>query len=293
MSRKFLATLLLSAALPLAAFGAGGFLGVKVKPVEEGDAAGVLEVQEATAGGPAAAAGLKKGDLLLDMDGKPILGAEAFTTRIRQTAAGEVLTLLIRREGKEETLAVTLGERPAELDKPAKAEALQSPILGKPLPDLALAHPLQGEAWDPKDLKGKVLVIDLFQYGCPGCWRVSLPAAQKMHEEYRDDTRLRVLAIATAFEKAQYPVMADEDKIKGALKQAGYTFPVMRDKDEESVKILRFAGTYGTPMTVVVDAEGVVRWHGFNASPESVKEIHDLVAKLLPPAQEKGKAGHE
>ena len=45
------------------------------------------------------------------------------------------------------------------------AAADESPILGKPLPTFELSHPLQGDAWQHGDLKGNVVVLDLFQVG--------------------------------------------------------------------------------------------------------------------------------
>ena len=51
----------------------------------------------------------------------------------------------------------------------------------------------------------------------------SLPEAEKIHKLYADDERVRVVAVATAFEKEQYPWMADEDKIRARLKAEGWT----------------------------------------------------------------------
>ncbi|KAF0244486.1 MAG: hypothetical protein FD180_2447 [Planctomycetota bacterium] len=47
----------------------------------------------------------------------------------------------------------------------APAFADDGPLVGKPLPGIAISHPLQGEAWMPADLKGQIVVLDLFQLG--------------------------------------------------------------------------------------------------------------------------------
>jgi hypothetical protein len=109
----------------------------------------------------------------------------------------------------------------------------------------------------------------------------SLPHAQKLYERFKRDERVRVVAVATAFEKAQWPWMADEDKIRQALRQNGWEFPVMRDRDEQTVKILGLRGRYGTPMTLVVDPFGVVRWHNFNGSAQTARQVDETVEKLL------------
>ena len=43
--------------------------------------------------------------------------------------------------------------------------AQPSPLVGKPLPELELSHPLQGDAWSPGKLLGSVIVLDVFQLG--------------------------------------------------------------------------------------------------------------------------------
>jgi hypothetical protein len=109
----------------------------------------------------------------------------------------------------------------------------------------------------------------------------SLPHAQKLYERFRKDKRVRIVAVATAFEKKQYPWMADEEKIRQALREKNWQFPVMRDKEEKTVRILGLAGTYGTPTTLVVDSFGVVRWHGFNPSGKTAAEVEATVERLL------------
>ena len=47
----------------------------------------------------------------------------------------------------------------------ACAAAPAQGLVGKPLPELALSHPLQGEAWNQADLRGAVVVLDVFQLG--------------------------------------------------------------------------------------------------------------------------------
>ncbi len=109
----------------------------------------------------------------------------------------------------------------------------------------------------------------------------SLPRAQKLYEKYKGDERVSVVAVATAFEKDQYPWMADEEKILSALRQNKWEFPVMRDKDEASVRIVGLKGTYGTPMTLVIDPGGIVRWHDFNGTAETADAVDATVDRLL------------
>lgn len=109
----------------------------------------------------------------------------------------------------------------------------------------------------------------------------SLPHAQKLYEAHGKDERVRIVAVATAFEKEEYPWMADEQQIKAALDKKGWTFPVMRDAEEQSVRIVGMGNSYGTPMTLVLDAEGTVRWHGFNATHETATSVAKTLDRLL------------
>ena len=65
------------------------------------------------------------------------------------------------------------------------------------------------------------------------------------------------------------------------MKQEGLEFPVMRDKDEQTVKIVGMGGSYGTPLTIVLDADGIVRWHGFNATAETAAQVDAVLEELL------------
>ena len=110
----------------------------------------------------------------------------------------------------------------------------------------------------------------------------SLPHAQRLHERFAGDERVRVVAVATAFEKEEYPWMADEAQIRRTLEQKGWTFPVMRDTDaEQIVRTLTLNGRTGTPMTLVVDAAGIVRWHAFNGTDDTARSVDETVERLL------------
>jgi serine protease Do len=69
---------------------------------------------------PAAKAGLKDGDVILELDGKPVESANNLRLRISQTAPGSTVKLGISRDGKAQDVSVTLGELPPDA---AAAEA--------------------------------------------------------------------------------------------------------------------------------------------------------------------------
>lgn len=65
---------------------------------------------------PAASAGLRPGDLLININGKPIRNGYDAMNRVASSSPGDVMTFSIWRQGKLITLNVTVGERPRRLD---------------------------------------------------------------------------------------------------------------------------------------------------------------------------------
>jgi len=117
-----LATVLVVGVVPLAhaeAPTAKPYLGVAVGPAEK--EAGAL-IREVTPKSPAEQAGLKQGDVIRKTDDKDVKDAQALVEMIGSHKAGDKLTFQVMRDGKEQAVTVTLGERPVE--KPVKtAEA--------------------------------------------------------------------------------------------------------------------------------------------------------------------------
>jgi S1-C subfamily serine protease len=98
--------------------GLPGYLGVLVSAAERG-MDGAL-VQEVTPDSPAAKAGLRRGDRIVKMDDKGLTSVEAFLRNVAARKPQEKMKLGIMRDGKEQMLTVTLGERPpAERPGPA------------------------------------------------------------------------------------------------------------------------------------------------------------------------------
>ena len=98
---------------------ARGFLGVQIQPVtpEVADAIGLKEpkgalVSSAEPNGPAAKAGLKRGDTIMALDGSQVKDARDLTRKVGQRAPGAKAELTLWRDGKEQKLTVLLGKQP-------------------------------------------------------------------------------------------------------------------------------------------------------------------------------------
>lgn len=83
-----------------------GFLGVGTEDTDEG-----LRVKKVGRESPAEEAEIKKGDLLLEMNGEKLENKEGFQAQLNEMAPGDKVELLIKRGGKELKIELKLGER--------------------------------------------------------------------------------------------------------------------------------------------------------------------------------------
>lgn len=71
--------------------------------------------------------------------------------------------------------------------------------IGQKAPLLSVSDWAQGEPVNFDQLSGRVVLAEVFQVNCPGCFLYSLPQAIELHQKYSDQG-LTVLGVATAFE---------------------------------------------------------------------------------------------
>jgi serine protease Do len=96
----------------------GGYLGVggvevtseKVKALGLKEEGGVL-VSSVTEDGPAAKAGIKEGDVVLEYNGAPVQGTVQFQRLVGETPPGREVKLTIWRNNASQTIVATIGER--------------------------------------------------------------------------------------------------------------------------------------------------------------------------------------
>ncbi|MDP4676783.1 MAG: trypsin-like peptidase domain-containing protein [Candidatus Nanopelagicales bacterium] len=69
--------------------------------------AGAL-IEEVTAGGPAANAGIQPGDVITAVDGRPVTDARTLVIAIRSNAPGDSIVLTVNRAGQQEQVSVIL-----------------------------------------------------------------------------------------------------------------------------------------------------------------------------------------
>jgi serine protease Do len=94
-----------------------GWLGVVIQPITPelaeqfklDDKSGAL-VSKVDSKGPAAAAGIQRGDVIVQFDGKPVKRMEELPRLVASTPIGREAEVVVKRDGKEKTFDVKVGE---------------------------------------------------------------------------------------------------------------------------------------------------------------------------------------
>jgi putative serine protease PepD len=96
------------------------FVGVDLNPDSTGGAQIATSSRTSggssvVAGGPAAKAGLRPGDLITAIDGHSITSTEQFIEDVDQYEPGQTITLTVHRGGSTKAIKLTLGARPKSI----------------------------------------------------------------------------------------------------------------------------------------------------------------------------------
>ena len=118
-----------------------GWLGVRIQDVtpDVAEAIGLSEAKGAlitdVPEGPARKAGMLAGDVVQTFDGKPVDDTRDLVRRVADAPIGEAVAVVVLRDGRQETLQVTLGRR-------EEAESESTPAVAGPAPEPAEAEVL-------------------------------------------------------------------------------------------------------------------------------------------------------
>jgi S1-C subfamily serine protease len=88
-----------------------GYLGVSLDTPSLGRAGALVNTVEQ--GSPAEQSGLEVGDLIVQFGGKSIQSSDDLAAQIRSVSPGQRIPVKVVREGKEQAVTVTVGQRPA------------------------------------------------------------------------------------------------------------------------------------------------------------------------------------
>jgi peroxiredoxin len=99
--------------------------------------------------------------------------------------------------------------------------------IGIKAPNVKVSDWIQGLPTNVDKLFGNIVVIEVFQVNCPGCFLYGLPQAISLYEKYKDKD-VRVIGIATAFEDYDKNTIENLKLLLSEGKVIGETFKALR-----------------------------------------------------------------
>lgn len=206
---------------------------------------------------------------------------------IKYRIEGMPTTMIVGSDGKPITSAIGYldADRFLKVLSRVKSNAQAQPkrgVLGKKAPSLGVKTwfnlPKGKDSVDIVDYRGKVIYLYGFQSWCPGCRKYGFPTLTKLIEHYEKNDEIAFVAVQTTFEGfgTNTPQSAKE-----TAKRYNLTIPVGHSgsPDERSTVMQRYR-TGGTPWTIIIDQEGIVRYNDFHITPDdAISMIDRLLGK--------------
>ena len=118
------------------------------------------------------------------------------------------------------------------------------PTVGMQAEDFRLTD-LEGKSQSLSQYRGKIVLVNFWATWCKPC-RTEMPAMQASFDKLRDKGFV-ILAVNE---------LEDNAKVREYIKQYGYTYPVLMDRDN---KVANQFGVFGLPVSVFIDEKGVVQ----------------------------------
>ena len=117
-----------------------------------------------------------------------------------------------------------------------------SAIIGEKAPNFGVSEWVQGTPTNFDQEKDHIILLEVFQVNCPGCFMHAIPEAINIYNKYKDEG-VRVLGLATAFEDfdkntlANLKMLAETGKVVGDTKEALGNYGQLQDGNKLPYKI--------------------------------------------------------
>ena len=234
------------------------WLGVELKAVEPKQA-GVL-LSQVFPHSPAAAAGLRGGDIMLTIDGAVLTDPGDVYSLVVQKRVGDSVPVVFMRNGSSKLVRVELEGTPEAEDR------LRLTLVGRPAPEIAGVTTFQGATSALADARGQVVVLEFWASWCGPCRLVS-PILDRWQRTYgpqgAEVIGITVDAPATGAEIAR---------------KTGMSYTLAHDPEGRATRQY-FASQ--VPMLVLIDKRGLVRDVLIGVSSSRLLQLEKLLQELL------------
>ncbi|EIJ65013.1 hypothetical protein BD31_I0763 [Candidatus Nitrosopumilus salaria BD31] len=109
-----------------------------------------------------------------------------------------------------------------------------SAIIGEKAPNFGVSEWVQGAPTNFDQEKDHIVLVEVFQVNCPGCFMHAIPEAINIYNKYKDEG-VRVLGIATAFEDfdkntlENLKMLVETGEVVGETKEALSMYGQLKD----------------------------------------------------------------
>lgn len=121
-------------------------------------------------------------------------------------------------------------------------EQIMGVVVGEKAPNFGVSEWVQGAPTNFDQEKDHIVLLEVFQVNCPGCFMNAIPEAINIYNKYKDDG-VRVLGLATAFEDfdkntlENLKMLAETGEVIGETKTALSTQGQLQEGSKLSFKI--------------------------------------------------------
>ncbi len=156
-----------------------------------------------------------------------------------------------------------------------KAKFKQEILLGQKAPEVAGVAWINSAPLKIKDLRGKVVLVDFWEYTCINCLN-TLPYVKEWHKHYAKD-ELVIIGVHTP----EFEFGKDFNNVKAAVERLGIEYPVVLDNDYQTWN--NFQNMYW-PRKFLIDKNGQIRYDhiGEGNYADTEKEIQELLLEINP-----------
>ena len=137
-------------------------------------------------------------------------------------------------------------------------------------PDLAGGDWINSEPLKLKDLRGRVVLIEFWTFGCYNC-RNTLPFVKGWHDRYQAKG-LTVIGVHSP----EFDEERQVENLRRAVASLGIRYPVVTDNDYQTWNAYHVEAW---PTTFLLDKQGRIRW--MHVGEGGYGEADELIQKLL------------